>query len=338
MRYIRLFTPVLPSACGHSIAGMKIVVLDGFTLNPGDLSWDGLASLGELTVHERTPADVVVERAGDAEIVFTNKTRLPAETIEALPKLRYIGVLATGTNVVDLEAAAARDIPVCNAAGYSSASVAQMVFAYILHFTNRVQDHSDGVHAGKWSKSIDFSYTDFPQVELAGLSIGIVGLGDIGTRVAQIAQAFGMKVIAFTRNPEKTPPPGVSWVSMDALYAQSDVISLHCPLTSGTEKMINRESLGRMKDGAILINTGRGPLVDEEALAEALNSGKLGGAGIDVLKEEPPRYESPLFGARNCLITPHIAWATRSARQRLMDMTVENLKVFIEGGIRNRVN
>jgi glycerate dehydrogenase len=317
---------------------MKIVVLDGNTLNPGDLEWDGLAALGELTVHDRTPAEQVVKRAQGAEIVFTNKALLPAEAIQQLPDLKYIGVLATGCNVVDLDAAAERGIPVCNAAGYSPPSVAQMVFAYILHFSNRVADHSAGVRSGKWSASVDFCYWDFPQVELAGKVLGIVGLGDIGSRVAEIGRVFGMKVIAFTRRPERPAPAGVEWVDMDALFAQSDTLSLHCPLTQETEHLINRDSLSKMKDGAILINTGRGPLIDEAAVADALHSGKLGGAGIDVLREEPPRYESPLFTAPNCVITPHIAWATQAARQRLMDITVENLKGFLEGEVRNRVN
>jgi glycerate dehydrogenase len=317
---------------------MKIVVLDGNTLNPGDLSWDGLAAFGELTVHDRTPPDQVVERARGAEIVFTNKALLPAEVIGQLPELKYIGVLATGCNVVDLEAAAARDIPVCNAAGYSPPSVAQMVFAYVLHFSNRVADHSAGVRSGKWSRSIDFCYWDHPQVELAGRVLGIVGLGDIGSRVSAIAQAFGMRVIAFTRRPERPAPSGVEWADMKTLFAQSDVLTLHCPLTDETEHLINGDSLSQMKDGAILINTGRGPLIDEAAVAEALHSGKLGGAGIDVLREEPPRYESPLFNAPNCVITPHIAWATKAARQRLMDITVDNLKGFLAGEVRNRVN
>lgn len=312
---------------------MKLVVLDGYTLNPGDLCWEKLGNLGDLTVHDRTPPEAVLERARGAEAIFTNKTVLSADTISALDDLKYIGVLATGTNVVDLKAAADRDIPVCNAAGYSTPAVAQMVFAYILNFSNRVADHSSGVRDGKWSRSIDFCYTDFPQVELAGKVIGIIGLGDIGSNVARIAQAFGMNVIAYTRNPEKAAPAGVRWVSMEDLLRQSDMVSLHCPLTEKTKGLINKESLSTMKQGSILINTGRGPLVDEEALAEALNSGHLGGAGIDVLKEEPPRYESPLFTAKNCVITPHIAWATQASRSRLMDITVDNFRAFLAGDL-----
>jgi glycerate dehydrogenase len=316
----------------------KIVVLDGHTLNPGDLSWEGIAALGELTVHERTGPDEVLERAKGAQVLLTNKALLPEAVIAALPELKYIGVLATGTNVVDLEAATARGIPVCNAAGYSSPSVAQMVFAYILALANRVGEHSAGVREGKWSRSVDFCYWDMPQVELAGKVVGIVGLGDIGSRVGGIARAFGMTVIAYTRRPERPAPEGVRWVTMDELYAGSDIISLHCPLTDETKEMINSDSIRKMKDGAILINTGRGPLVNEAALAEALNCGKLGGAGIDVLKEEPPRYDSPLFSAKNCYITPHIAWATKAARQRLMDITVANLESFLRGEVKNRVN
>ena len=317
---------------------MKIVVLDGYTLNPGDLSWTGLEGLGELTVHDRSASGEVIERARGADVLLTNKTLLPKEVIDKLPDLKYIGVLATGCNVVDLEAASAHGIPVCNAAGYSSPSVAQMVFAYILHFANRVADHSDGVRNGKWSASEDFCYWDFPQAELEGRVLGIVGLGDIGRRVMEIAMGFRMEVIAFTRRPERSAPKGVRWVDMESLFTESDFISLHCPLTPKTTGMINNESLAKMKSSAILINTGRGPLVDEEALATALNEGKLAGAGVDVLKEEPPRYESPLFSAKNCLITPHIGWATRSARQRLMDITIENLRAFKDGTIRNRVN
>jgi glycerate dehydrogenase len=318
--------------------GMKIVVLDGHTLNPGDLDWAPLGALGDLTVHDRTPSQRVLERATAADALLTNKTVLDGATIGALPQLRYIGVLATGCNVVDLEAAAQRDIPVCNAAGYSSPSVAQMVFAYLLHLANRVAAHSDGVKAGDWARSADFCHVEHPQVELAGRTLGIIGLGDIGGRVASIARAFGMEVIATTRHPERPAPEGVRWVDRDTLLARSDVISLHCPLTPETERLINADTIARMKDGAILINTGRGALVDEAALAGALNAGKLGGAGIDVLTEEPPRSGSPLISARNCVITPHIAWATRAARQRLMDITVDNLKAFQTGAARNRVN
>jgi len=317
---------------------MRIVVLDGHTLNPGDLSWSGLERFGELVVHERTSAGEVKERAEGADVLLTNKTSLTAETIGSLKDLKYIGVLATGCNVVDLEAARARGIPVCNAAGYSTPAVAQMVFAYILHFMNRVADHSGGVRNGKWQASEDFCYWDYPQVELASRTIGIVGLGDIGGRVARIARAFGMSVLATTRRPERPAPEGVQWAGYEDLFPASDIVSLHCPLTEETKGLIDFERLAQMKKGAILINTGRGPLVNEGDLAEALNRGHLGGAGIDVLNEEPPRYESPLFTARNCLITPHIAWATRDSRQRLMKITESNLEAFIKGETLKAVN
>ena len=317
---------------------IKIVVLDGHTLNPGDLSWAGLERLGEFVVHERTSADELLERAAGANILLTNKTPLTAETIGSLEDLKYIGVLATGCNVVDLEAARARGIPVCNAAGYSTPAVAQMVFAYILHFMNRVADHSAGVRSGKWQASEDFCYWDYPQVELAARTIGIIGLGDIGGRVAQIARAFGMSVLATTRRPERPAPEGVQWAGYDELFQASDIVSLHCPLTEETKALINARTLGQMKQGAILINTGRGPLINEADLAESLNRGWLGGAGIDVLNEEPPRYESPLFTAQNCLITPHIAWATREARERLMKITESNLEAFIKGEPLKTVN
>ncbi len=317
---------------------MKIVVLDGHTLNPGDLSWAGLERLGDLVVHERTGASEVMERAAGADVLLTNKTPLTAGTIGSLSELKYIGVLATGCNVVDLEAARARGIPVCNAAGYSTPAVAQMVFAYILHFMNRVVDHSAGVRSGRWQASEDFCYWDYPQVELASRTLGIIGLGDIGGRVARIARGFGMTILATTRRPERPAPEGVRWAGYEDLYAASDIVSLHCPLTEETKGLIHSGSLGLMKEGAILINTGRGPLVNEGDLAEALNEGRLGGAGIDVLNEEPPRHESPLFTARNCLITPHIAWATRDSRQRLMKITESNLEAFIKGEPLKAVN
>jgi len=279
-----------------------------------------------------------VERAREANALFTNKALLPREVIAQLPSLQYIGVLATGCNVVDLEAAADRGIPVCNAAGYSAPSVAQMVFAYILEFANRASLHSAGVHSGKWSRSEDFCYWETPQQELADKTLGILGLGDIGSRVASIAHAFGMRVIAYTRHPERQPPDGVSWVSMEDLFRESDYLSLHCPLTPDTERLVNAQRLSWMKPGAVLINTGRGALVDEAALAGALASGQLGGAGVDVMEKEPPDYPSPLFGVRTCLITPHMAWATKASRQRLLEITVDNLRAFLEGTPVNKVN
>ena len=295
-------------------ASKQIVVLDGHTLNPGDLSWDGLECLGDLRVHERTSPEDLRQRAAGAEILLTNKTVLSAEDIDYLEKLEYIGVLATGCNVVDLEAAARRGIPVCNAAGYSTSSVVQMVFAYMLHFSNQVADHS------------------------AGRTLGIIGLGEIGGQVARTARAFGMRVLATTRNPDRPEPEGVRWVDSDTLFAESDYLSLHCPLTPQTEGVINRDSIARMKRTAILINTGRGGLVKEQDLADALNQGRLAGAAVDVLQQEPPTGGSPLIGARNCLITPHIAWATRASRKRLMRITEENLKAFLNGSPQNRVN
>jgi glycerate dehydrogenase len=316
----------------------QIVVLDGHTLNPGDLSWEGLERLGELRVHERTSAEALRQRAAGAEILLTNKTVLSAEDIDFLDNLEYIGVLATGCNVVDLEAASRRDIPVCNAAGYSTPSVVQMVFAYLLHFSNRVADHSHGVHAGKWEASADFCYWESEQVELAAGTLGIIGLGEIGGQVARTARAFGMRVLATTRNPDRPEPEGVRWVDADTLFEESDYLSLHCPLTPQTRGVINRKTIARMKRTAILINTGRGGLVEEQDLADALNQGRLAGAAVDVLQQEPPAAGSPLIGARNCLLTPHIAWATRASRKRLMRITEENLTAFLEGTPRNRVN
>ncbi len=317
---------------------MRMVILDGYTVNPGDTDWSGLEALGDLTIYERSPEETVVERSQEAEVVFTNKSILSGDSLRQLPQLKYIGVLATGYNVVDIPATKELGIPVCNVSGYSNQSVAQLVFAHILNHANHVALHSEGVHQGKWSESIDFCYWDTPQIELDGQILGIVGLGAIGKATARIAQAMGMQVIATTRDPSKTPPQGIRWVSKEQLFAESDVISLHCPLTPETQHMINPESLSLMKPSAFLVNTGRGPLVNEQALADALNEGRIAGAGIDVLDQEPPRYESPLFGAKNCSITPHIAWATLAARQRLIDSTVENLEAFLRGETRNRVN
>jgi glycerate dehydrogenase len=316
---------------------VRITVLDGWTLNPGDLSWAELGVLGDLTVFERTPADQIQERAAGSEVLLTNKTPISGELMSTLPNLRYIGVLATGCNVVDIIAAAARAIPVCNAAGYSNESVAQMVFAHILHFANAVAEHSVSVHAGEWVRSLDFCYCKVPQVELANKVLGIYGLGQIGAQVARIAQAFGMQVIAYTRNPARPAPAGVQWVDQQTLFAESDFLSLHCPLTRSNAHLINANTLSQMKRGAILLNTGRGGLVDERALADSLRSGHLGGAGLDVLDREPPPEDCPLWGIPNCVITPHIAWATQAARQRLMDITVGNLRAWIAGKATNDV-
>ncbi|HYV28763.1 MAG TPA: D-2-hydroxyacid dehydrogenase [Candidatus Eisenbacteria bacterium] len=317
---------------------MKIVVLDAYTLNPGDLSWDELKSMGGCDIHDRTPAVDVVKRAADAEVVLTNKTVLSREQIFALPKLRYIGVLATGYNIVDAAAARERGIPVCNVPNYGTRSVAQHALALLLELALHVGHHAQTVHDGKWAKCPDYCYWDFPLVELDGLTMGVVGFGRIGQATAQLAQAFGMKVVAYTRTPPKNPPANVRFVDVETLFRQSDVISLHCPLTPETQKLVNAERLAWMKPSAFLINTSRGPLIDEPALAEALNAGRLAGAGLDVLSTEPPPAGNPLFTAKNCLITPHNAWASRAARSRLMKIAMENLRAFLAGKPQNVVN
>lgn len=317
---------------------MQIVVLDGYTLNPGDLDWVKLEALGPTVIHDRTPADQIVARAANAEIILTNKTILSRETLDRLPRLRYIGVLATGYNVVDLDAARQRGVPVTNVPTYGTSSVAQMVFAHLLNLTQHVADHSRGVADGRWSQSDDFCYWDTPLVELAGLTMGLVGFGRIGRAVAQIAQAFGMNVLVYDVTAPPEPPEGVRFVSLEDVVRQSDVVSLHCPLTPATQKLINAERLALMKPSAILINTSRGPLVDEPALADALNAGRLAGACLDVLSVEPPPADNPLLTAKNCHITPHIAWATQAARQRLLDTAVANVQAFIDGKPRNVVS
>jgi glycerate dehydrogenase len=318
---------------------MRIVVLDGYTLNPGDLHWSGLQALGPCAVYDRTPAEETVARAADAEILLTNKTVLSAEVIRQLPRLRYIGVLATGYNVVDVDAARARNVPVSNVPEYGTSSVAQMVFAHLLNLTQRAADHGRSVAAGRWSRSDDWCFWEHPLIELAGLTFGIVGFGRIGQATAAIARAMGMRVLAFdVAPPAETPAKGACFVELDELFRQSDVISLHCPLTPQTHKLVNAERLALMKPSAYLINTSRGPLVDEQALAAALNAGQIAGAGLDVLATEPPAADHPLVGAKNCCITPHIAWATRAARQRLLDTTVANVRAFLDGKPRNVVN
>lgn len=316
---------------------MKIVVLDGYTLNPGDLNWDELASLGELAVHDRTPPNEVLSRAEKAEIVLTNKTLLSGDTIGQLSSLRYIGVLATGYNVVDLPAARQRGIIVTNVPAYGTTSVAQAVFAHLLNLTQRVSDHSNSVRDGDWSRSKDFCYWNHPLVELTGLTMGIVGLGQIGTAVARIAVAFGMDVIAHDPYVSPNVSPDVRLVGLDDLFGSSDVVSLHCPLTEETEGLVDRRRLSQMKRSAFLINTSRGPLIDEAALAEALNEDRIAGAGLDVLSIEPPTEDNPLLRAKNVFITPHIAWATRASRARLMNIATENVRAFLEGNPRNTV-
>ena len=316
---------------------MKIVVLDGYGLNPGDLSWKGMEALGELTVYDRTSPSELMERSEGAEALITNKTLITAENMEALPELKYIGVLATGYNVVDIEAAKARGIVVTNIPAYSTSSVAQMVFAHILNITQRVGHYAEENSKGRWTNNADFCYWDTDLVELDGKKMGIVGFGNIGQATARIAQAFGMEVLLYTSKEQSALPQGMRKVALDELFAESDVISLHCPLTPDTKEMVNAERLKLMKPGAIFVNTGRGPLVNEQDLADALNEGRIAAAGLDVLSIEPANADNPLLGAKNCFITPHIAWATKEARTRLMQIAVQNLKSYQEGYIINNV-
>ena len=309
---------------------MRIVVLDGYALNPGDLSWAPLEALGDCAVHDYTARHETLHRAQGAQIILTNKTVLDRPILEQLPQLKYVGVLATGYNVVDVAACGERKIVVTNVPRYGTSSVAQMVFALLLELTQHVGHHAQTVRDGRWSAGRDFCYWDFPLVELEGLTMGIVGLGRIGTTVGRLARAFGMKVLAHDALPQE-PQEGVRLVSLEELLASSDVVTLHCPLTEQTRELIDARRLAMMKPAAFLINTSRGPVIQERDLAEALNAGRLGGAGLDVLAVEPPPADNPLLRARNCLITPHIAWATRSARKRLLDIAVANVKAFLEG-------
>lgn len=308
---------------------MKIVVLDGYTLNPGDLSWDELSVLGDLVVYERTSREQILERAKEAACVLTNKTILDAETLSALPALRYIGVLATGYNVVDTAAASARGIVVTNIPAYSTASVAQMVFAHLLTIVQRVEHYTEQARNGVWSGKPDFCYWDTPLWELCGKQMGIVGLGNIGQAVARIALSMGMTVAAVTSKQPEDLMEGIRKMNLEELLRTSDVVTLHCPLNAETRELINKETLGWMKPTAVLINTGRGGLVNGDDLAEALNQGQIYAAGIDVMPEEPPVTSHPLLQAKNCFITPHVAWATKEARIRLMKQAVDNLKAFL---------
>jgi glycerate dehydrogenase len=321
---------------------MKIVVLDGYTLNPGDLSWQALEALGDCMVYARTPKELVIERAAGAEVVLTNKVVLGSEQLAQLPQLRYIGVLATGYNVVDVEAARQRNITVTNVPAYSTASVAQMVFALLLELSQQVGHHARLVREGRWTASADFCFWDRPLVELDGLTLGIVGFGAIGRRVARLARAFGMEVLVHTAHPDKYRETAegreARFVGLDDLFRTGDAISLHCPLTEETRALVDARRLELMKPTAFLLNTGRGPLVDEAALAAALNAGRIAGAGLDVLSVEPPPVGNPLLQAANCCITPHIAWATRAARQRLITTAVENLRAYLSGAPQNVVN
>jgi len=317
---------------------MKIVVLDGYTLNPGDLSWAPLKELGACVIHPRTTLEQIVDSARDAEILLTNKTIISANTLARLPKLQYIGVLATGVNVVDLEAAKQHNIVVTNVPGYGTGSVVQMVFALLLEMTQQVGHHAEMVRKGSWVTCPDFSFRDRPLIELTGKTLGVVGFGQIGQQVAQIAKTFGMQVLVQTAHPEKYQQNGdFEFVDIDKLFSDSDIISLNCPLTEKTENLVNTARLARVKQGAILINTGRGQLINEVAVAEALEEGYLGGYATDVLSQEPPDGDNPLFSAPNCLITPHIAWATTEARQRLLDIVVANIAAFQNDAPQNRV-
>ena len=317
---------------------MSICILDGFTANPGDLDWEVIRSLDACSIYDRTgTSEEVLARAFDAEIVLTNKTVLSADTIHKLPKLKMIGVLATGVNVVDLEAAKVRNIPVCNVPAYSTPGVAQAVFALLLELTNRTGLHNETVHAGRWSACEDFCYWEGNLVELAGQTLGIIGYGRIGAAVCRIGQAFGMHVLAYRRNSQRVIEDGVQYAHCEQVFRESDVVSLHCPLTKETEHMVNASCLSWMKPTAYLINTARGGLINEDDLASALNANQLAGAGIDVLSTEPPSPSNPLLTAQNCIITPHIAWATRSARERLLQITAENIAAFLAGSPQNVV-
>ena len=320
---------------------MRIVVLDGYCLNPGDLSWSALEAMGEVTVYDRTSlddGDEIVRRIGESEVVLTNKTPLSRQTLERCPAIRYIGVLATGYNVVDTAAAGERSIPVCNVPGYGTRSVAQAAIALLLEICHHAGHHDRAVHSGEWARRRDYCFWDYPIIELAGKTMGIVGYGSIGRAVGEIAAALGMEVIANSRRRWPEGDGAARYVSLEELLSRSDVVSLHCPLFPETRGLINREAIGKMKDGAILLNTSRGPLIVEADVARALESGKLRAAAVDVADVEPIAPDSPLLTAPNCVITPHIAWASLEARQRLLGIAVENLRSFLAGKTVNAVN
>lgn len=318
---------------------MKIVILDGYTENPGDLSWEAFEKQGDLTVYPRTPAEQIIRRIGDAEIVLTNKTPIRRETLAACPQIRYIGVLATGYNIVDTDAAKERGIPVCNIPTYGTDAVGQFAIGLLLEICHHIGHHSQAVKEGRWSSSPDWCFWDYPLIELAGKTMGIIGFGRIGQVTGRLAQALGMKVLAFdARRDPSLENASCRYCDLDELLAGSDVIALHCPLFPETEGLINRETIRKMKDGVILINNSRGPLIVEQDLAEALNSGKVYAAGLDVVSTEPIRPDNPLLTAKNCLITPHISWAPRESRQRLMDIAAANLEAFLTGAPVNVVN
>lgn len=317
---------------------MKIVILDGYTENPGDLSWEAFEAFGEVTVYDRTPKEMIVERIGDAQAVITNKTPMTRQTLDNCPSIRYIGVLATGYNVVDTGAAKEKGIPVTNIPTYGTTAVAQMVFALLLEVCHHVGAHSQAVKDGAWSRNPDWCFWNYPLIELAGKTMGIIGFGRIGQAAGKIAKAFGMEVLAYDQYPNDAGRQIGEYVSLDELYARSDVISLHCPLFPETTGMINKESIAKMKKGVIIINTSRGPLIVEEDLAEALHEGKVYAAACDVVSTEPIRPENPLLGCYNSILTPHIAWAPKESRSRLMDIAAQNLKAFIDGAPVNVVN
>lgn len=318
---------------------MKIVVLDGYTLNPGDLNWDGIGRFGNLYVFDRTSQQEIVERCKGAEVIFTNKTPLTEHILEQLPKLKYIGVLATGYNVVDIDYAKRKGVIVTNVPGYGTASVVQMTFALLLELCHHVQRHSDTVFEGEWSASPDFCYWKYPLIELEGKTIGIIGFGNIGQKVAEVATAFGMNIIGTARHQsDQSGRKNFRWAELPELLSNSDVVSIHCPLFPETKGLINKKTLGMMKNSAFLLNTSRGPIVIEQDLADALNTGVIAGAGIDVLSVEPPSESNPLFKAKNCLITPHIAWATKEARSRLMETVEKNLSSYLKGKTVNVIN
>ena len=316
---------------------MKIVVLDGYAANPGDISWNDMKALGSLTVYDRTAPEEVIRRSENADAILTNKVVLSAETLSQLPRLRYVGVLATGYNVVDVDAAHQRGIVVTNIPAYSTDSVAQLTFAHLLNITNRVDHYATMNRQGRWTQSPDFVYWDTPLIELSGKTMGIVGLGNIGKKVAALAQQFGMDVFAMTSKNSSDLPQGIQKTTFEELLALSDVLSLHCPLTPQTHHLINAEALTHIKSGAILINTGRGPLVDEQAVADALKDGRLQAYCADVLSVEPAKADNPLLGCPNAFLTPHIAWATKEARKRLMQIAVDNLRAFSAGEPQNMV-
>ena len=320
---------------------MKIVVLDGYTENPGDLSWSGLEALGEVTVYDRTSyvdAPIIAERIGDAEIVVLNKTPITKATIDACPNMKMIAVLATGYNVVDYDYAKEKGIPVCNVPTYGTASVGQYAIALLLEVCHHIGHHSNTVFEGKWQNHIDWCYWDYPLIELADKTAGIIGFGRIGQTTGRIAAALGMKVIAYDLFPNDTGRAIADYVELDDLLAQSDVIFLHCNLTPENTCMINADSIARMKDGVILINNSRGPLIHEQDVADALNAGKIAAAGLDVVYTEPIKADNPLLTAKNCIITPHMSWGAKEARQRIMDITVDNVKAFLAGTPVNVVN